>query len=109
MNKQYLELIILKSLNREVSQHSLAKEIGHSVGKVHYILKALIEKGLVKAEKFSAEKNKKKYTYLLTPEGIAYKINITKEFIKRKKEEYEMLQEDLAKYKELYPEVEFNV
>ena len=109
MNKEYLELMILKNLNREISQHTLSKEIGYSVGKVHYVLKALIEKGLVKAEKFSAEKNKKKYTYLLTPEGIKHKINITEQFIKRKKEEYEMLQEDLAKYKEIYPDVQFSV
>ena len=101
-NEQNIELLILKNLNREISQYSLSKEIGHSVGKVNFILKALIDKGLVKAEKFAKSKNKYKYAYLLTPEGIKYKINITEQFIKRKKEEYEMLQEDLERYKEMY-------
>jgi len=104
-NEQYLELLILKNLNREISQYSLAKEIGHSVGKVNYVLKALIAKGLVKAEKFAKSKNKYKYTYLLTPEGIKQKIDITEKFIKKSQEEYETLKKDLERYKELYPEI----
>ncbi len=105
MNTKYdqqIELLILKNINKTTSQKSIAQEIGYSVGKVNYILKALIEKGLVKAENFINNKNKIQYKYLLTEDGIKHKINITEQFIKRKKEEYELLQEDLEQYRKIY-------
>lgn len=105
MNEQYIELLILKNINKTISQKSIAKNIGYSVGKVNYVLKALIEKGLVKAENFATNKNKKQYQYLLTDEGIKQKIQITEQFIKRKKEEYDSLQKDLEEYKEQYDDI----
>ena len=105
MNQQYLELLVLKNLNQTISQKNIAQNIGHSVGKVNYVIKALVSKGLVKVENFVTNSNKKQYKYLLTSEGIAHKINITEQFIKRKKEEYEMLQADLEKYKEIYGDI----
>ena len=102
---QYIQLQILKNINKIISQKTIAKEIGYSVGKVNYVLKALIEKGLVKAENFTNSKNKQQYKYLLTQDGIKHKINITEQFIKRKKEEYEDLQKDLVKYKEIYGDI----
>jgi EPS-associated MarR family transcriptional regulator len=110
MNLQYnqnIELLILKNINKTTSQKSIAQEIGYSAGKVNYILKALIEKSMVKVENFMNNKNKKQYKYLLTEDGIKYKINITEQFIKRKKEEYEMLQADLEKYKEIYGDMSY--
>lgn len=73
----------------------MAKEVGFSVGKVNFILKALIEKGLVKTERFMTSNNRMKYAYLLTDEGIKEKISLTKKFIARKKAEYEELQKEL--------------
>ena len=105
MNTKYdqqIELLILKNINKTTSQKYIAQEIGYSVGKVNYILKALIEKGMVKAENFINNKNKIQYKYLLTEEGIKHKINITEQFIKRKKEEYDSLQNDLEKYRKIY-------
>jgi len=102
MNEQYLELLVLKNLNQTISQKTIAQEIGHSVGKVNFIIKALVQKGLVKVENFATNSNKKQYKYLLTSEGVNHKINITEQFIKRKKEEYEILQNDLEKYKKIY-------
>jgi len=99
---QNIELLILKNINKTTSQKTIAQDIGYSVGKVNFILKALIEKGMVKAENFINSKNKKQYKYLLTEDGIKHKINITEQFIKRKKEEYENLQADLEKYKDIY-------
>ena len=49
ISNQYIELQILKNINKTISQKTIAQEIGYSVGKVNYVLKALIEKGLVKA------------------------------------------------------------
>jgi EPS-associated MarR family transcriptional regulator len=102
MNEQYLELLVLKNLNQIIPQKSIAQEVGYSVGKVNYMIKALVSKGLVKVENFATSSNKKQYKYLLTSEGITHKINMTEQLIKRKKEEYEDLQKDLVKYKEIY-------
>ncbi len=69
--------------------------MGYSVGKINYVLKALIEKGFIKIENFYQNTNKKQYKYLLTTEGFEEKLNLTKKFVKRKKEEYEELQSEL--------------
>jgi len=105
INNQYIELQILKNIDKIISQKTIAQEIGYSIGKVNYILKALMEKGLVKAENFATNKNKKQYKYLLTQDGINHKINITESFIKRKKEEYDLLQKELEEYRVLYGDV----
>jgi EPS-associated MarR family transcriptional regulator len=70
------------------------------VGKVNYVIKALVEKGFVKIDNFFANKNKNQYRYLLTPEGVSEKITLTEKFIKRKKAEYEQLQHELEIMKE---------
>jgi len=86
---------MLKHANNISSQKSLAKEIGFSVGKINYVLNALIEKGLIKSENFMTSDNKRKYTYLLTEKGIQEKMQLTRKFISRKRAEYEELQRDL--------------
>ena len=98
MNNEELELVILKSAERMDSQRSLAQEIGFSVGKVNYVLKALVDKGFIKADSFLNSQNKRKYSYILTDDGMKEKINLTKKFIIRKKSEYEELQMDLRSY-----------
>jgi len=93
-----LELLVLRRAEHITSQKSLAQEIGMSVGKVNYVLKALIDKGLIKAEVFMGTKNKRQYAYLLTEKGIREKITLTRKFITRKKAEYEELQGELESY-----------
>jgi EPS-associated MarR family transcriptional regulator len=93
-------LEILRHAEKHTSQSSLAAEIGYSVGKVNYILKALSKKGLIKAERFAKSENKKGYMYLLTKKGVEEKIKLTEKFIERKKREYEELQLELNKMKE---------
>ena len=95
MSNEELELVILKCANNISSQKSLADEIGFSVGKINYVLKALVEKGFIKAERFLTSDNKTKYKYLLTDKGINEKMQLTKKFIVRKKAEYEELQKEL--------------
>ncbi|QHG91875.1 MarR family EPS-associated transcriptional regulator [Sulfurimonas sp. CVO] len=95
MTNEELELSILRSLGRVTTQKTLADELGYSVGKINYVLKALGAKGLLKVENFYNNQNKKQYRYLLTPKGLEEKISLTQKFIKRKKEEYEMLQHEL--------------
>ena len=95
MNNEELELLMLKNAHNISSQKSLAKEIGFSVGKINYVLNALIEKGLIKSENFMTSDNKRKYKYLLTEKGIQEKMQLTRKFISRKRAEYEELQRDL--------------
>ena len=83
------------------NQTTLAKQLGFSIGKTHYILKALIEKGLLKAERFAHAENKLNYRYALTPEGIQQRIELTEKFIKRKKQEYQQLTQELEELKQL--------
>ena len=92
---QELDLQVLRRLNQTTTQKSLASEIGVSVGKLNYILNALIDKGLVKSERFLNSENKIQYKYLLTPKGIKEKIEITEKFIAIKKAEYDELQKEL--------------
>lgn len=77
--------------NPDLIHRELADKLGMSVGGLNYCLNALIDKGFVKMANFSKSKNKFKYVYLLTPQGIAEKATITHRFLKRKMEEYEVL------------------
>lgn len=91
---------VLRHVESHSSQKSLADEIGCSVGKVNYILKALVQKGFVKYGNFSNATDKKKYAYLLTKQGLEEKLSLTEKFIARKKQEYEELQKELEMMKE---------
>lgn len=81
--------------NPEMSQRELAAAVGISVGGAHYVLSALIDKGLIKLGNFTAAEDKRRYAYILTPKGIAEKARITKRFLARKMEEYEALKEEI--------------
>ena len=83
MNKEELELNILRKAESIENQRTLADELGYSVGKINYVLNALIEKGLIKVENFATAENKKKYKYILTEKGFREKILLTEKFIKR--------------------------
>lgn len=85
----------LLSENPELSQRELAEAVGVSVGAVHYCLKALVEKGLIKLSNFSAAKDKRRYAYVLTPKGISEKIKLTRHFLIRKRAEYSSLKAEI--------------
>ncbi len=79
------------------TQRELAEELGFSLGKLNYCLKALQNKGLVKIENFKKNPNKLNYLYVLTPAGIAEKTKLTINFMKRKMKEYDELKKELKK------------
>ena len=83
--------------NPRSSQRKLALDLGFSLGKLNYCLKALKGKGLVKIKNFRDNKNKINYIYLLTPGGIEAKTNLTLSFMKRKMKEYDELKGELKK------------
>jgi EPS-associated MarR family transcriptional regulator len=91
---RYKILKILEA-NPEISQRELARELDISLGRVNFCLKALIEKGLLKATNFRNSHNKLAYMYLLTPSGIEEKSAITAEFLKIKLQEYADLEAEI--------------
>ena len=91
ITEELLELMHIVQKNPNISQRQLAKEIGLSIGKVNYCLKALIDIGFIKVDNFNNSNQKIKYAYILTPKGIQQKIYITKQFIAKKLQEYEKL------------------
>lgn len=90
-----IDLTILRNAEQIENQRSFAELLGFSIGKTNYVLKGLIGKGLLKAERFVNSDNKTSYRYVLTPSGVAERIRLTEAFIQRKKQEYEALQRDL--------------
>jgi EPS-associated MarR family transcriptional regulator len=93
------DLSVLRKIESVQDQKTLADEIGCSVGKVNYIVKALVGKGYIKAERFAKSSNKRGYKYLLTRQGIAEKVRLTKLFVEIKRREYEELQKELEQLK----------
>ena len=102
MINQELEYKTLKLIEQQpdLTQRQLAKALGVSLGKTHYLLKSLIDIGWVKLENFQRSNAKLGYVYLLTPSGIAEKSIITAQFLSRKKNEYNELREEIAQLKE---------
>ncbi len=91
----HFRVLRLLENNPEMSQRDLAEAVGVSVGGMHYVLNALIEKGLVKLGNFTAAKDKRRYAYKLTLKGIAEKAAMTRRFLKRKMAEHEALKAEI--------------
>ena len=88
---------ILKKLEEDpqISQRDLARELGISLGKANYCLRALIQVGLIKANNFKNNRHKSAYMYFLTSKGIAEKARATTRFLDRKLAEYEALEREI--------------
>lgn len=101
MSKQELEYKVLRWLekNPNITQRQLAKELGVSLGKTHYLISSLIKVGWVKVDNFKRSDNKMGYMYLLTPKGVNEKAKITKTFLVRKENEYQQLKHEIEQLK----------
>ena len=80
----------------EYSQRQLARALGVSLGKTHYLLKALLGKGWVKAQNFQRSDRKLGYLYMLTPSGIRERLNLTQAFLARKEREFVQLRSQIS-------------
>ena len=90
--------VLRKIQNKPKStQRQLAEDLGFSLGKLNYCLKALKVKGLVKISNFKKNPNKSNYIYILTPKGVAQRSRLTINFMKRKMKEYEELKREINK------------
>ena len=91
-----LRVLQIISNNSQMTSRELAQKVGISNGSAYYLLTSLINKGFVKFANFKKSGQKAKYSYLLTPKGIREKSIITSKFLVRKKQEYELLKQEIA-------------
>ena len=96
-DQDYLNLLRQIKKKPEASQRELAGELGFSLGKLNYCLRALKTKGLIKISNFKKNPNKINYIYVLTPRGISEKTKLTVNFMRRKMLEYDELKKELKK------------
>ena len=94
-DQENLNLLRNISKNPRVSQRKLANDLGFSLGKLNYCLKALKNKGLIKIQNFKKNPKKLNYIYILTPQGIAQKTKLSLNFMKRKMAEYDELKKEI--------------
>ena len=99
LNQDHLDILRNIEKSSKVTQRELAVKSGLSLGKLNYCLKELKKKGYVKIKNFEKNQNKKKYLYILTPIGIKQKTILLVNFMKRKMNEYDELEEELNKIK----------
>lgn len=88
-------ILRLLETNPNLSQRAISRQLGVSLGSTNYCLNALIEKGQIKIQNFRASDNKLRYSYILTPHGVAAKIALTRRFLNRKLAEYAALKAEI--------------
>lgn len=98
-DKERYNILARLARDPDASQRSLAQELGVSVGKVNFCIRALLEKGLLKANSFRNSDNKRAYMYYLTPKGIEEKARVTVRFLRHKMAEYENLKHEIDQLK----------
>jgi EPS-associated MarR family transcriptional regulator len=98
-----LKVLQLIQSQPDLTQRDMAQQVGVSLGQVNYVMQALREKGLVKLENFSKNPNKLQYVYLLTPQGMLEKAQLTVYFLQRKRAEFEALKQEIAELEKQVP------
>jgi EPS-associated MarR family transcriptional regulator len=94
------KLLTLLKPNPALSQREVARELGISLGKVNYCLRALVERGWIKAANFKNSRNKSAYMYLLTPRGIEAKARLAAQFLQYKLQEHKALADEIAQIRD---------
>ena len=96
----HYKLMRMLQANPQMSQRDAARELGVSLGKVNYCLRALVRRGWVKASNFKNSQNKAAYMYLLTPRGLEQKASLTLRFLQVKLREYEALRAEIEQMRQ---------
>ena len=108
-NEEMLKVLREINNNPEMTQRELSSKLGISLGKVNFLVKALVQRGLIKVHNFKKSNNKIAYLYFLTPQGLEEKTKTAYLFLKRKIHEYEKLEEEIRQLKKEAGDVEFPV
>jgi EPS-associated MarR family transcriptional regulator len=93
--ESHLELLRILEQHPDYSQRELSAALGLSLGKTHYVLKALLDKGMVKAKNFQRSDRKLRYLYVLTPQGVKHRAQLTRSFLARKEAQFESLKHEI--------------
>ena len=103
--QQDIQFRVLRRLHEtpDLSQRTLAKELGISLGSVNYCFQALVEKGWIKMQNFGQSQHKLGYAYLITPSGLSQKTKLTAAFLRRKMAEYDSLSNEILELKAELP------
>ncbi len=98
-------LHILREIERnpQLTQRDLAQKLEISLGKINFLINALINKGIIEIKNFKNSKNKFAYMYMLTPAGIKIKLELTHKFFIWKLQEYERLKEEIESLRKEAP------
>ena len=96
-DSSFLRVLRLLHASPSRTQREMAHELGMSLGKANYLLRALLGKGFVKIQNFRNSSNKRGYAYLLTPEGVSAKAELTRRFLAVKIEEYDALRLEIER------------
>jgi EPS-associated MarR family transcriptional regulator len=92
-----LHLLREISANPRLTQRDMSSRLNMSLGKINFLIRAMIEKGILKVENFRNSDNKTAYLYLLTPVGVEQKAKITLDFLRIKTEEYKKLKDEIVR------------
>lgn len=95
-----LEVLRLLEAEPSLTQRGLSQALGLSLGKTHYVLHALLDKGLLKIRNFKRSDRKLAYAYVLTPSGMRAKVQLTRQFLARKEAEFELLRSTIDRLRE---------
>lgn len=95
--REDLRFRVLRLLQNDpaLSNREISRQLGVSVGGVHYCLKALADKGMIKMQNFRASDKKLHYAYIVTPKGISERALLAGRFLQRKRAEYEALKAEI--------------
>ena len=91
----HYKILQLLESQPEISQRQLSKELGFSLGKANYCIRAMLDRGWIKAKNFKNSRNKIAYVYLLTPAGVEKRAKMAARFLRRKVREYEQLKREI--------------
>lgn len=94
-SEQQLKLMRLLGERPALSQREISERLGLSLGKANYLVRALLDRGWVKAQNFRRSDNKVAYAYLLTPSGMSQKLKLTRAFLAHKEVEFELLSREI--------------
>ena len=106
-SEEVLKLLREIEQTSETTQRELSSRLGISLGKINFLLNALIDKGHIKVDNFKKSNNKSAYLYYLTPRGIEEKARITSRFLRRKLIEYDELEHEIRRLKHEVSETQF--
>ena len=98
-NQDKFEILRKIDDSKNSTQRLLSSKLGFSLGKLNYCLKYLKQHGLIKIKRFKNSKNKLNYMYVLTPQGVRARTQLTINYMKLKMKEYDELKNELNKRK----------